>query len=70
MADAVVVGKEELVFEIEMQLHSKLPSLAKASKADLAEMLDVIRRINGRVNALDQANAKLRRQRVKALLAG
>ena len=64
-----VVRKAELVSAIEGQLHSNLPSLAKASKQDLAEMLDVIQRINGRVEDMAENNERLQRRVNKEAVA-
>jgi len=64
--DAMV---SELVFAIEEQLHSNFPSLAKASKTDLVEMLDVIRRINGRVEDMAENNERLQRRVNKEAVA-
>tara|TARA_B100001094_G_scaffold331024_1_gene397981 strand:- start:272 stop:967 length:696 start_codon:yes stop_codon:yes gene_type:complete len=64
-----VVRKSELVFAIEEQLHSNFPSLAKASKTDLVEMLDVIRRINGRVEDMAENNERLQRRVNKEAVA-
>jgi len=63
-----VVRKADIVSAIEGQLHSNLPSLAKASKADLAEMLDVIQRINNRVEDMAENNERLQREQNKEAL--
>ena len=64
-----VTRKADIVFAIESQLHSNLPSLAKASKADLVEMLDVIQRINGRVEDMAENNERLQRRVNKEAVA-
>lgn len=64
-----VVRKADIVFAIESQLHSNLPSLAKASKADLVEMLDVIQRINDRVEDMAENNERLQRRVNKEAVA-
>ena len=64
-----VVRKAELVAAIEGQLHSNLPSLAKASKTDLAEMLDVLQRINAHVADVAENNERLQRRVNKEAVA-
>ena len=64
-----VVRKAELVAQIEGQLHSNLPSLAKASKRDLAEMLDVLQRINAHVADVAENNERLQRRVNKEAVA-
>ena len=64
-----VVRKADIVFAIEGQLHSNLPSLAKASKADLVEMLEVIQRINAHAADVAENNERLQRQANKEAVA-
>ena len=64
-----VVRKADIVAAIENQLHSTLPSLAKASKADLAEMLAVIQRLNEWTADVAENNERLQRRVNKEAVA-
>ena len=68
-AGAPVVRKADIVFAIESQLHSNLPSLAKASKTDLVEMLEVIERITAHAADVAENNERLQREQNKAAVA-
>jgi len=64
-----VIRKADIVAAIEGQLHSNLPSLAKASKTDLVEMLDVIQRINALAVDVAENNERLQRRVNKEAVA-